>query len=870
MNEKIKAILLLILLVVLSYLFSDFYSNLDQQFMHFKYRIRGELKPDSTTVILYLDNDDLIALGGLPLRRNYYALAIEVLAELGAKAIGLNVALTEKDKNHPDYDDILVNVISKRKNVVLTSYFDILSREGPNLTSRLPEGVGIKLTDALDFYSGENLNLPFDGLIGATEYIGHENIIDENRIPLFIAQKNGMLPSFGFELLRAFLDVKKEDMTLEKSCVKIKSGKELYVIPYEKDGTVNLNFLGGSKELNAIPLVEFLQAYNLTKKGGISDINVNIVKDKIVIIGIVATGRSPFVITPFKSQFPAVGLHTFFVDNALNNRFIISVPVFIEIILLIGVGTLFSILIIQKSELKIYSYFIGYLFIYLIISIILFSKMNIDLGVSRHLIVLFVQLSVIFGYKHYQTKEKISDLEIERDIIRKRLHEREEKLHKLQEELQQIEKQNEQDKREKIIQEIRKYEDEVNVLRGEINRYEDIINIEIERTSENFEGIIFNPKGKMKEVVDFVRKISDNDAPALILGESGTGKELVARAIHRTSKRADKPFIALNCGALTETLLESELFGYEKGAFTGAIKEKPGRFELANGGTIFLDEIAETSEAFQVKLLRVLQEGEFERVGGTETRKVDVRVVAATNRDIFSNSNDKKFRQDLYYRLSVFVVNLPPLRERKEDIPILTKYFLEQENKNIRLTQDILEIFLKYPWNGNIRELQSVIKRAVVLATSDHRDFINVNDLPAELREIKFKSVDLAEQILDLLRKKGFSKNSISETARELGGLNRSTVAEYFKGYCFKIFVEKEFNLEEAVKEISNDEDEVKKRVKKKITEYIKNALEFADKTRNFEENLKRSRSKFKNLPHKYHIFLEEIIKKYDPKDLQE
>ncbi len=235
-----------------------------------------------------------------------------------------------------------------------------------------------------------------------------------------------------------------------------------------------------------------------------------------------------------------------------------------------------------------------------------------------------------------------------------------------------------------------------------------------------FDEIIGKCK-KMQEVYKLVERVASSNATVLLRGESGTGKELVAKAIHYNSPRSGKPFIAVSCAALPETLLESELFGHEKGAFTGAVAQKAGRFELAHEGTLFLDEIAELSPAMQVKLLRVLQEREFERIGGTKTISVDVRLIAATNRELEQAVADGVFRADLYYRLQVIQVFLPPLRERKEDMPSLVEYFIqksnEQNGRNIKfVTPEVMEMLTAYGWPGNIRELENAIERGVVLA----------------------------------------------------------------------------------------------------------------------------------------------------------
>jgi DNA-binding NtrC family response regulator len=240
----------------------------------------------------------------------------------------------------------------------------------------------------------------------------------------------------------------------------------------------------------------------------------------------------------------------------------------------------------------------------------------------------------------------------------------------------------------------------------------------------------------MQRVFEVVEQVAPSRATVLITGESGTGKELVANAIHQRSPRATGPFIKLHCAALAESLLESELFGHEKGSFTGAMMRKDGRFSLADGGTLFLDEIGEISQAIQVKLLRFLQEHEFERVGGTQTIHVDVRVIAATNRNLMDEVAKGRFREDLYYRLNVVALEMPPLRERKSDIPALAKFFLEryarENGKTIEgFTGEAMELLAAYDWPGNVRELENAVERAVVLAAGPQ---IESRHLPPNVR----------------------------------------------------------------------------------------------------------------------------------------
>ena len=258
-----------------------------------------------------------------------------------------------------------------------------------------------------------------------------------------------------------------------------------------------------------------------------------------------------------------------------------------------------------------------------------------------------------------------------------------------------------------------------------------------ERVRERFQfHRIIGDSPELQAVFGTVKKAAPSRATVLLLGESGTGKELVAQALHEESPRKDQPFIRVNCAALSENLLESELFGHERGSFTGAVGRREGRFELADRGTIFLDEIGEIAPVIQVKLLRVLQEREFERVGGTETVKVDVRIVAATNRNLEAEVKAGRFREDLYYRLNVVAVTLPPLRMRKGDIPALVAHFIEKHStthgKDVRsLAPGTLQALLRHDWPGNVRELENVIERAVVLGTGSE---LTSDDLPTSLR----------------------------------------------------------------------------------------------------------------------------------------
>jgi DNA-binding NtrC family response regulator len=328
----------------------------------------------------------------------------------------------------------------------------------------------------------------------------------------------------------------------------------------------------------------------------------------------------------------------------------------------------------------------------------------------------------------------------------------------------------------------------VEALAAEVDRLRE----ELERDWD-VEGIVAVDPA-MLELLSTVEKVAPTGATVMVYGESGTGKELVARALHRLSPRASKPFISISAGALPETLLESELFGYEKGAFTGAMTAKPGRFEMANGGTLFLDEIGDISAAVQVKLLRVLQERTFERLGGTRSIEVDVRVVAATNRDLQQLIADGSFREDLFYRLNVVPLTIPPLRKRPADIPALVAHFLDKFGAGSRtISSQAMEALVAYQWPGNVRELENTVERITILS---HGEVIEADDLPAEVRAgvgivdagsrcfvLPEAGIDLEETELDLIKQALERAGASTPKAAKLLGLTTKTLEARMERY---------------------------------------------------------------------------------------
>jgi transcriptional regulator with GAF, ATPase, and Fis domain len=308
------------------------------------------------------------------------------------------------------------------------------------------------------------------------------------------------------------------------------------------------------------------------------------------------------------------------------------------------------------------------------------------------------------------------------------------------------------------------------------------------KLNHNFQDIISISK-KFQKVLHQIEQVAETDATVLILGESGTGKELIARAIHNISNRRRRPLVKINCAVLPANLIESELFGHERGAFTGAIERKIGRFELADGGTIFLDEIGELPVELQAKLLRVLQEGEFERLGNPKTSKVDVRVIAATNRNLEQAIEKKEFREDLYYRLNVFPIHCPPLRERKEDIPFLVRHFCQKHEgktgkKVTTIPSKVMDAFTSYDWPGNIRELENIIERAMILSRNGAIEYGDWMPMAKSVEALKSKLLRLddveKEHIIEVLKQTNWKVSGDNGAAKILG-LNATTLEARMK-----------------------------------------------------------------------------------------
>jgi len=803
-NKLYIKIFLVVLVSFLLFLLKGITRTTDKTVANFYSRIGFEKAPDTNLVIINISHSDLESIGPWPIKRSYYALLIKELTKLEVKKIGLEVFLSSRLVTQSIYDRLLRNEIVKSGKVVLGS-----------LAGKIIESNNKFYTDSLSFPTPKLLNENF--LTGHLNYIRNDDI----KIPTVVDNRGKFEESFSYRLFGNSID----------------------------KNSIEVNFFSSWKNFRHYNMIEF---FNLVQN---RDPQLKIFKDKIVLIGISDPQIASTIQTAFDDQLPGVALHAFALDNLLNNRWIKTgfyTPSAIIFFLLLTV----FVFIQPKLRTKKLFIYLFFFFVIVILTYVLFTFFNYKLAICFFIFpLLFLALTDLL-YHIVEKRNLLKSTLDESAVLKNLLSSKQEQLTRLQKEFDLANKNSTAELHEKI-----------KLLKADIERLkeneEDKIaaNVSADNNVEDFYGIVYRSKA-MSEIVSVIKKTAPEDATVLLIGESGTGKELAAKAIHSLSKRKDKNFVAVNCAALAESLLESELFGHVKGSFTGASNDKIGKFEAADKGTIFLDEIGETSENFQVKLLRVLQNGEIEKVGSSKQQFVNVRIIAATNKELESAVKEKKFREDLYYRLNVIKIELPPLRERKKDIEVLTAHFLKKEAPDINISKAVLESLLNAPWKGNVRELEAVIKRAVIFAKSENRNMLQLSDLPKEL--IKISKYEFDDLVLESLRNKMFSHSSITETAKELGNVNRTTVAENFRGITFKTLYENDFNKIKSAGIITGtDETEIRKKVEEKIQTFLNNIRKDIEKSGsgNFDEIRSKFSSKYKNLPVKFHFYQDEIIK---------
>ena len=755
---------------------------------------------DSDSNIVVVElNSEDINTIGWPVKRSYYALLIDYLNKLNVKKIGLEIFLSKSQSSQSVYNELLADKISSAGNVVLSSVFGNVDNGGLS-------GTGLEKPQLIEL----------DNSIPS----GHINLILERGVfvPNRIEYERGVSePSFAAELAGT-----------------------------DSPKLMKINFRSAPRKLNRISLLEFFAGVQSDST------DMSYFEGKIVIIGVTDPSLAKSV-SVHGNDYAGVFVHAQAVQNLINSSFYITETYFPSAVIFIA---LLTFLFITAGNRKPIFLLPAAALVLIVAGGASYMFFNLEVSFSAAVIPTILYLTVFFASAFFTQSQRLTSIEKMKEQLEEQLKRKESEL----DELLQLSNQS-TGADETTAEKLAVLKKEIVELRERKDDFEPLTPDDQE--VQIFEGMVYKSR-KMGLVADLIKKVSPQDATVLIQGESGSGKELVAAAIHKLSSRAGRNFLAVNCAALSEQLLESELFGHVKGAFTNASGDKQGLFEAADKGTILLDEIGETSDNFQAKLLRVIQSGEIHKVGSTKAIVVDVRIIAATNKNLTELVNDGKFREDLYYRLNVVTISMPALRERIEDVIPLAEYFLQKEASELRLSKRAAEQLENYHWRGNVRELESAMKRAAIFASSEKRGIITVGDLPPGIVDIDKSKLD--EVILESLRAKEFSHSSVSETAYELGGYNRTVVSENFRGLFFKSFYEAGFEIEPAVDSIAGTGGKkIRSRVRAKAEKYLQNVrtdvVRFAELE--FTDLKEKLNSKYKNLPQKFHVYLDSIIKHF-------
>ncbi|MBN2010121.1 sigma 54-interacting transcriptional regulator [candidate division KSB1 bacterium] len=819
--------------------------TLENSMIDWLFALRGPMPASDKLLIVYIGDDDIRALGGWPITRNYYAYLLHVLQTAGARVVGLDVLLDQPMTHYPEFDQNLKLFLESTERTCLPMTF-----------------AELRNSDSADVPIGISPIMPIPDFQESATGIGFSNLGPTTlvrTVPVIATMDDKYMLSFGAEMARQFLNDSCQ-VHFQHHRVHLVDGiKTVRQFKVDSHGFIRINFYGGLEQFHHMGLLELFSKFEQSPDS--LDL-----KEHLVVVAVTASGIAKLSTTPLGSTLPATYVHANVADNVIQNNLLrLAAPGWQIVILLLVIG---SILLISKIETRLWRV-PGYLLLligYWAVATIIFNSLHLVLPLFWPTIGFIVVVSVVSVERIWSRHER---LDAHQKILNEQIATKEIELVSAKQQLDTLKQQLDQESSKSEQTEQLANERQRAILKLE----KDLRDLKVYRMptktspQPRFANLIYDPSGSMAQVLAMVTTVSNDDIPVLIMGETGTGKEMIARAIHESSKRRGESFVAVNCGALPETLLESELFGHEKGSFTGAQTRRRGRFELADGGTIFLDEITETNAAFQARLLRVLQEGVFERIGGEQPIRVNVRVIAATNKDVQAEMEAARFRHDLFYRLNGFPISIPPLRERNVDIPLLAKHFLEKYDYKIASFSDrAMETLRAYHWPGNVRELENVVRRAAILAQSEGSDVIRENHLPQEIRQnankaqapqVEFQALE--DQILEAMRSFEFSRSAISQTAKALGNRDRGTITEYVRGICFIHLIENDFNIERAAQTIANSTSGlIHDRVIAKINSYLEN-LKAALENLSKEDEIPRSI--YQGLPKKYHEALDTVIK---------
>jgi transcriptional regulator with GAF, ATPase, and Fis domain/CHASE2 domain-containing sensor protein len=794
-----------------------------------------ETLPAPVSLMLFSEKD-LQQLGGWPVSRNIYGYLIYLLKQLDVRVIGFDLFFAEKSK-FPDEDDQFLVQACEPGQVVNSCYFS---------GAAAPENPMPPDTAFANFKNAPRapwpLMLPFSALWQQNSALGFSNLIPEEdgairRTHLLQTQGEQVVPAFALKIAATFA-----------------GGNSPQIQSLLKNLPANGFWIHFQIKPENLPVISPLQFIHQVQQGTVPEATRAAIAGKIVLVGIASENLGSFKTVPVSAVFPVTAIHAQIIANILNHDFLRPVGVWPAWVIFVLWGGLYGMLKRRKFWQQLVTLLVAG--ILLSAGALLLIQQNLLLPVSGIFLgaLLWAGVGTVLQSRDWtarfnQATGKWQALEAE-------LAAKSAQMMQLKAALAggKGSEATLKTKLETYRQEIFRLQKQ---LQEQVPAESKITTIPAQTA---FPEILCAENSPLLPVLRQVQRVAPTNTTVLIQGESGTGKELIARALHQNSPRSGGPFLAFNCAALVENLVESELFGHEKGAFTGAIQTRKGLFEMARGGTLFLDEITETSPAFQSKLLRVLQEREFSRVGSRQVIRADVRIIAASNQPVKTCVADGRFREDLFYRLSVILLEIPPLRQRSGDIPLLIAHFCPDGGK--QFSADALELLQQYPWPGNVRELQNLVERARLLSETR---VISAEWLQGQLefRPPSGANADsLGAQILEKWRAREFHFSAISAIAGELGNLHRSTVTEHLKGIIFQAFFENGFDELRTVRALNPaPAEELDRRLQKRIHTYLQNLKNSLLPTLSVDENLVQRRSQLKNLPQKYHFYFEELVR---------
>jgi transcriptional regulator with PAS, ATPase and Fis domain/CHASE2 domain-containing sensor protein len=881
-----------LLSIVLRMGFDSFFESLELKAYDTRLHIRGSVPTHPDIIMVDADTSSEKILGPWKWDRSVHAKMINFLMEKGARKVVYDILFDRPQS--PASDQQLIHATKTTNSVLFPIEVRLQDSENiiPSEQSHEVDGntfykENIHSKSFLSVGNSENdINFPFQELIKAANGLGHvaanrdqDGII--RRAPLLVRYQGKLIPSLAFEATIKFLEpsqvlIQENQIVLSGIRFQKESFPKDIYIPIDSRGQMLINYAG---KWGTFPHYSFASLIT-EEPTKIAKINL---QGKLILITGVLDGRDIKSI-PLENIYPGGGILTNIANTILTRNFIQKPGQTFELLLILLLCLITTWIFISRK----YSWHmvgVGILICsFLAVNMALFFN-GLVLEIFAPIFSIFLTALITATFKANKEKTKVGKLSADRENLKNQILKIERLLEDKSQELERI---------QKLIpikqEQISSKPDEASQPSAELNElendYETItaekINLEqiIDKLNDDFRsfpdeelseqlteecrqmGIITQNKEVLKSF-QILQQYASATTPILILGESGTGKELFAKAVHHFSPRKNKQFIGVNIGAIPNELIESELFGHAKGAFSGAIATTRGVFENAHRGTLFLDEIGDASKNIQIKMLRALEEKEIQRVGERDIIKIDTRIISATNKNLREEVANGNFREDLYYRLNVLKIMLPPLRERKDDIELLANYFMKifrEEHGFDNLTgysQGAIHKLQAYSWPGNIRELRNIIDGAVL---KTQKGLITEHDIVLDdIYESKtqiFTSYN-EDMFLGSLRKNRFD---INQTKSELN-ITRNTVTLKFKGICFESLVKNNFDVDHTANAIAG-EDSLKEGVLKKITEYYENLIKSIKNHENANEAI-REYIKSSRIPVQYNPVLEQIIRHY-------